>query len=440
MSQAAVEHYLNEFARLQFSSPEWLNSVRQSALAAFRQTGFPTLRHEDWKYTDIRPILKGNFITTDAAANGISQDHIENLSFRKMDCHELVFINGNFSSSLSSIDKLPGDAVLTSIHDAMKNNTAFTQTYLDKYSNAEKNAFAALNTAFITDGACLHAPDNVLIEKPVHLLFLADASSHVAHIRNLIVLGKNAKATVIETYAGTDEKEYFTNTITEVETGAGAALEHYKLQQEGLKGYHVGNLQASQQQDSRLESHSISLGGALVRNNIDSDLHEQGAHIIMNGLYMAAGRQHIDNHTCVNHSKPHTASEEYYRGVLDGQARGVFNGKVIVHKQAQKTDAHQSNANLLLSDKAEVDTKPELEIYADDVKCSHGATVGQLDENMLFYLRSRAIEAETAKSLLTFAFADEVINRIKFTPIRERLETKVVGKLPDKDLISDFIK
>ena len=258
------------------------------------------------------------------------------------------------------------------------------------------------------------------------------------HPRNLVVMAEQSEATLIESYVGLDDADYFTNAVTEISLADNAILKHYKVQQESLNAYHIGSLNAWQGKNSQLESHSVSLGGALVRNDIHSQLDAEGANIVMNGLYMTSGRQHVDNHTRVDHLKPHTYSTENYRGVLNDRSRAVFNGKVVVHKQAQKIDAHQNNANLLLSDDAEIDTKPELEIYADDVKCSHGATVGQLDENMLFYLRSRAIDEETARSLLTYAFADEVISKIEFMPIRNRLEYLVVGQLPDAALIREF--
>ena len=249
----------------------------------------------------------------------------------------------------------------------------------------------------------------------------------------------NTEATLIENYIGLDDANYFTNTVTEVSLADGANLQHYKVQQESLNSTHIGNLNVMQQKDSRLISHSISLGGSLVRNDIHSQLAAEGASVVLNGLYMTKGKQHIDNHTRVDHLKPNTHSEENYRGVMNDNSRAVFNGKVIVHPQAQKIEAHQHNANLLLSDNAEIDTKPELEIYADDVKCSHGATVGQLDQDMLFYLRTRAIDEETAKSLLTFAFVEEVISKITLAPLRERLEHLVVGQLPDANLIREFI-
>ncbi|MGH8120778.1 MAG: Fe-S cluster assembly protein SufD, partial [Gammaproteobacteria bacterium] len=239
-------------------------------------------------------------------------------------------------------------------------------------------------------------------------------------------------------YIGLDEGSYFTNTVTEACVQKGAVLQHYKIQREGQSCYHVGNFDIRQEQDSRVESFSIALGGSLVRNDIRARLDAEGAGIRMNGLYLAGGRQHIDNHTRVDHLQPRTWSHENYRGVLNEHARGVFNGKVIVHKDAQKTDASQNNANLLLSDNAEVDTKPELEIYADDVKCAHGATVGQLDQDMLFYLRSRAIDETTARNLLTYAFVDEVLREVGIAPLRRHLEQMIISRLPQPELIREF--
>jgi len=312
--------------------------------------------------------------------------------------------------------------------------------HIAQYADNNVSPFTALNTAFIHSGSFIFVPDNIVIEAPINIVYLCGmVDKNLATLpRNVLVLGKNAHATVIESYIGLDDTQYFTNAVTEASLGPGAQLTHYKIQQECRKSYHVGNFYIHQDKDSRCESHSISLGGSLVRNDIHAQLNAEGSEIILNGLYLADGKQHVDNHTRVDHLKPHTRSEENYRGVLNDHARGVFNGKVVVHKDAQKADAQQSNANLLLSDNAEVDTKPELEIYADDVKCTHGATVGQLDENMLFYLRSRAIDEETAKSLLSFAFAEEIISRIQFKPIRDRLEHLVVGRLPDADLIREF--
>lgn len=442
MTQAAVEHYLSEHARFQTTSANWLKQQRQSAIDIFGQHGFPTTRHEAWKYTDVRALLKKNFTIAESAVETVDDERLDALRFAGLDCHELVFINGHYSTSLSRNPSASQGTIICSLANAGDETQKLSETWISQYARSDKHGFAALNSAFVTDGAFIHLPDNAEVDRPIHLIFIADNQQplFISHPRNLIVLGNNARATVIESYVGLDEAEYCTNTVTEIVTGEGANLEHYKLQQESQKGFHVGYLHAHCERDSRLESHSISLGGALVRNDIDAILAGPGAHVGLNGLYMAGGKQHIDNHTRVDHCMPHTSSDETYRGVLDGKARAVFNGKVVVHRDAQLTDAQQSNANLLLSDDAEIDTKPELEIYADDVKCSHGATVGQLDENMLFYLRSRGIDAHTARSLLTFAFADEVIKRIKFAPVRERLEYKVVGRLPDAALITEFMQ
>jgi Fe-S cluster assembly protein SufD len=314
--------------------------------------------------------------------------------------------------------------------------------HVSRYAEPDKHGFLALNTALPSDGVLIHVPDGVEVTLPISLLFASAAGAVPAGScpRNLIILGRNAAATVIECYTGSADGEYLTNAVTEASLGDGARLDHHRLQQEGDHAFHVANLTVAQGRDSRLVSHAYSLGAALSRNEVDVRLAAPGAETVLRGLYIAGGRQHMDHHTRIDHAVPCTRSDEHYRGVLDGHGRAVFNGKVIVHKDAQKTDARQSNANLLLSDDAEVDTKPELEIYADDVKCSHGASIGRLDDDMLFYLRSRAIPAATARSLLIFAFADEVLRDVTFAPMRSRLEQRVLGRLPDAALLREFVQ
>jgi len=441
MTSTAVEYYLSAFTQQKgkFIAP-WFSDQRRAALDSFQQNGFPALRQENWKYTDVRSITKRNFILTEKGNGSVPKNQINSIRFNELDCHELIFINGHFSSKNSRIGNLPDGVILESLVIACDIHPDMLQKHLGNNANYTIGAFTALNTAFLHDGAMVYIPDDTVLEKPICIFYLSTETKHsfITHPRNLLILGRNAQATVIESYTGIENADYFTNSVTEAVIRAGAKLEHYKIQQESEQSYHIGNFMAQQEKDSRLESHSVSLGGKLVRNDITSNLAQPGASVTLNGLYMARHRQHVDNHTLINHLEPHTKSEEYYRGVLDDHARGVFNGKVIVHENAQKTDAQQSNANLLLSDNAEADTKPELEIYADDVKCSHGATVGQLDKQMLFYLRSRAIEEDKARSLLTYAFAEDVINRIKFVPIRKRLEDLVIGRLPDAALIREF--
>lgn len=436
-----IQHYLNDFEKLGDDvKSDWFSKQRQSALNLFKASGFPSSRQENWKYTDTRPISKHTFSSTNEASVAISAEEIDAVRFQGLDCYELVFVNGAYSKEHSRIDNLPSNITVENMADALENDSELLAKHLAQYADNNVSPFTALNTAFIQHGSYINVPKNTVVDKPINILYLSknDAHPFASHLRNLIVVGEQAEATLIENYIGLDDANYFTNAVTEVSLSPSAILKHYKIQQESLNAYHIGNLNVMQDKQSRFESNSISLGGALVRNDIHGQLAAEGSEIVMNGLYMTSDKQHVDNHTRVDHLKPNTHSSENYRGVLNGKSRGVFNGKVVVHPQAQKIEAHQNNANLLLSDDAEIDTKPELEIYADDVKCSHGATVGQLDQNMLFYLRSRAIDEETARSLLTYAFADEVLKDINFTPVKNRLEYLIVGQLPDAALIREF--
>lgn len=442
MSDTAVKHYIDELHRLQESLPgDKLSLIREAAMGQFQARGFPTTRQENWKYTDVKPIARSAFgIAEEKPAAGYEKQ-LELARLSGLESHELVFINGRFSVEHSRLQDLPQGVVLEDMSSALNNHSKLVDSIMSNTTlNDQSNPFHILNTAFIHDGVLIHVPDDCSIDKPINLIYLSGYSDNEfsAHPRNLIFLGNGARLTVIENYVGAKDSQYFINTVTDAVLASNAALTHYKLQQESVESYHIGNFNIYQDRDSQVNSHSISLGGSLVRNDIKVQLDAEGAGVLLNGLYMANGKQHIDNHTLINHLQPHTNSEEHYRGVLNDRGRGVFNGKVVVHKDAQKTDAAQSNANLLLSDQAEIDTKPELEIYADDVKCSHGSTVGQLDKDMMFYLRSRAIDETTAKSILTFAFAEEVIKRIEIEQIRHYLEYQVIGRLPDAELIKEF--
>ena len=447
MSEAAVSHYLAEYDRFRdVLAASWPAPRRADALDYLKTHGFPTRRTEQWKYTDVTPITRRNFTLGPAAPAGVDESFVENLRFSGLGCHELVFINGNFSAELSRNASLPQGVVACSLRSAGADGASLPEYC---FTGEEiKHAFTALNTAFLNDGVLVRVPDGTEIPAPIHIICVggrtgeaqASQPSLVSHPRTLVALGRNATASVIETYAGIREAEYFTNSHTSILAQAGARLDYYRIQQESPRAYHVGATRIRQEADSRVDCHALSLGAKLARCDIDVELDAPGAEINLNGLYLGNNRQHIDNHTLVEHKLPHTSSNEHFRGIMNGRSRAVFNGKVIVHEQAQKTEAHQSNANLLLSGDAEVDTKPELEIYADDVKCSHGATVGRLDENMLFYLRSRALDQDTARSLLTYAFADEVIRDIKFPEIRQRLEHSIAGELPDTGLIEEFMQ
>ncbi len=443
MSEAAVSHYLAEYERWRATpAASWPAPRRARGLEFLKTHGFPTRRMEQWKYTDVTPITRRQFTPAQPAPTAIDDTLVDKLRFSRLDCHELVFINGNFSAQLSRTRQLPSGTTAYALQADGGGSAALLARHFGNEDIGQ--AFTALNAAFVNDGLLVHVPDETELSQPIHIIYFSTAGAdagacHMSHPHNLVVLGRHARASIIETYAGATDSEYFTNSHASILAQAGARLDYYKIQQESQRAYHVGATRIRQHADSRVDCHALSLGGKLARWDIDVDLDEPGAEVMLNGLYLGNNSQHVDNHTLIRHKQPHTTSREHYRGIMNGRARGVFNGKVIVHEQAQKTEAHQSNANLLLSGDAEVDTKPELEIYADDVKCSHGATVGQLDENMLFYLRSRAVTEATARSLLTYAFADEIVRDIRFPEIRARLERSIAGELPDTDLIREFM-
>ncbi len=443
MTDAALEirPYEEAFNELtsQRRDGRWLKELRDGSFNAFAKRGFPTTREEDWKYTSLKDLVQQPFRLSETTRQPDAAE-IDGLTFG-LDAHRFVFLNGALSPALSSRPLDTNGVRVASLADTLHGERDGVGELLARYADMEAHRFAALNTAFVSDGAVIRLADDAVLDKPVYLLFASVAGDGpvVCHPRVLIDAGRRSQATIIEHFAAQAPAANFTNAVTEIVTRPGARIEHYKLLQDSAGGFHVGSVHAVQQQDSRFVNHNIALGGRLVRNDIHVRLDGPGASVVLNGLSIADGTQHIDNHTRIEHVKPHTQSEEEYRGVIDGRGRSVFNGKVIVHKDAQKTDAHQSNKNLLLSKTGEVDTKPELEIYADDVKCSHGATVGQLDRDKLFYLLSRGIDQNTARGLLTFAFADDVIARIQIPAIRHSLEALVIGRLPESERIKEFV-
>jgi Fe-S cluster assembly protein SufD len=441
---SSIDHYLSEFAeiegRLPGNSLPWLRASRASALDQFRTGGFPTPRNEDWKYTRVTPIEKRAFRPAAETCVGLLPEDLEAF-FLNLDCHRLVFINGRYAPQLSQRSRLPRGITVTSLTQALNEQPARLEPHLAHYADPSVQGFSALNTAFMEDGACIILDQNTDAERPIHLLFVATAQSEewVAQPRILVVAEDNSQAGIIESYESLGQSVYFNNTLTEVVLGSNARLDHYKVQRESNTAFHVSTLEVRQARNSRFQSHSISLGGALTRNDINVALQAEGAECTLNGLYMVAGRQHVDYHTRVDHTKPHCTSRELYKGVLNGRARGVFNGRVYVHPDAQKTDAQQSNSNLLLSKDAEIDTKPQLEIYADDVKCAHGATVGQLDETMIYYLRSRGIALDAARTLLTYGFVREILDQIPLAGLRASLAGSLLDRLPNAEYIRDLI-
>jgi Fe-S cluster assembly protein SufD len=418
-----LERELGEAKRLP------IHRLRKAALKRFTELGFPTLRHEDWRFTNVAPIAKIPFKLAGAGdARSITLKMLEQAGFYVGGAHRLVFVNGFFAPHLSAVQALPAGIIVASLAEALKTRPNEVEAQLAKYAKFQDHAFASLNTAFLRDGAFISIPRGKVVDEPIYLLFLAtnDGEGSVAHPRNLIIAGESSQAKIVESYAGLEDEVYFTNAVTEVVAGENSVIDHYKLQRESREAFHIATLQVQQSRSSNFSTHYIGLGGALVRNEVRVVLDDEGCTSTINGLYMASGRQHMDNHTVLDHAKPHCASHELYKGILDGRAHGVFNGKIFVHQDAQKTDAKQTNQTLLLSEDAVINTKPQLEIYADDVKCTHGATVGQLDEEGIFYLRTRGIGLEQARSLLTYAFANDIVDRIKIEPLRTQLERELL--------------
>jgi Fe-S cluster assembly protein SufD len=410
--------------------PAWLQGVRKTGFTHFTELGFPTTKHEEWLFTNVDPIAKLPFKPSlEPVSKKISESELHPFILRDTKCDRLVFVDGHLDKELSSLSNT-SEIKLGGLREALEKN-AKLEKYLSKYAKADENAFAALNLAFFSDGGFLWVPKHVVLEEPVHFLFLSTGQEDGRFVqpRNLIILENNSRAKVIESYVSLKDASYVTNVVTEIILEEGADLEHCKLQGESDVAFHVATIHAHQERTSKLLSHSISTGARLARNDLYFRLEGEGIESILNGLYLAADSQLVDHHTVVDHAKPHCGSHEFYNGILDGKGKAVFNGKIFVRKDAQKTDAKQTNRNLLLSDDATVDTKPQLEIFADDVKCTHGATVGQLDEDAIFYLRARGIGPELARQMLVHAFAGDIINRIQIDEVRDRIDQLTAGGL-----------
>ncbi len=436
MSESATftEQLQDRFVETQKSLPgaheSWVRVLRKSAMDQVVSQGMPNTRHEAWKYTDVKKYLDRLLAdSVEMPSLNVSEEMLTAFSFDDLDSLRVVMIDGKVSQALSSLKNIPAGVRIESMADMFAKEPDVIEAYL--HDQHVSGAFAALNNAMMSDGVYLEIPDGVVVEQPLHCLFLsASGDSASYHIKNLIVAGECSQVTVIEHYASIGESTAFINAGTDVELHAGGRLEHYKLQQSGSKEVNIGSIRVHQHRDSYYHSHSVAFGAALSRRDIHVEMNGEGAECALNGLYLVGGRQHVDHHTRIDHVRPNCRSRESYKGVIDGRARAVFNGKVVVHENADQTDSAQSNANLLLSDQAEIDTKPDLEIYADDVKCAHGATVGQLDMKQLFYLRSRGLSEDEARNVLMFAFADEVLTAIKVPQVRKYLERIAFEKLP----------
>jgi Fe-S cluster assembly protein SufD len=417
-------------------------ALRRAAIDRFAEIGFPTTHEEAWRFTNLAPLARTRFTRAapveDPGAR-VARTTFDALAFRA--AARLVFVDGQFAPSLSMLGNLPEGTVVGNLAHLPSASPWSTEalTQLGRHASFEKQPFVALNTAFFSDGAFVALPHGVVVELPLHLVYLSTGGERpvASYPRTLIVAGEHSQATIVETYAGRGTA--MTCAVTEVVAGPEAVIDHYKLQRESRETFHMATFQLFADRAANVTSHSLSLGGGLVRNDVNAVLGGPGIECVLNGLYLADGRQHIDNHMRVEHAQPHCASHELYKGILDGKARSVFNGLIHVNHGAQKTDAKQSNRNLLLSADAIANSNPQLEIFADDVKCTHGSTVGQLDDDAIFYLRSRGIGAAAARSLLTYAFASELVERIKVEAVRRDLEEFLFARLPLGEVVRQAI-
>jgi Fe-S cluster assembly protein SufD len=429
----ATDTYQSTFTSLEGelarqSSPA-VQRLRKAAIARFGEIGFPGPRNEDWKFTNLAPLVRTAFLLPGPDSEEGAERFRSNLLHGDQPGATLGCINADRPFLLKGSHPLPEGVVLTSLTEALQKHPALVERHLGQHADFRSHSFVALNTAFWHDGAFLYVPPGIVVEEPIRLWQMVAAfnenAAYLWYRRVLLVLGRGSQATVVESFGGPGI-QYAVNTVTEVVLEEGAHLDHYKVQEESPLAYHLACTQVELSRDSRFSTHYIGLGGGLARNEVRVRFTGENGEATVNGLYRASGTQHFDNHTVIDHAMPHCASHELYKGILDGKARGVFNGKIFVRQDAQKTDAKQTNQTLLLSDDATINTKPQLEIFADDVKCTHGATVGQLDEEQLFYLRARGIGLEEARAMLTFAFANDIIGRIEIADLRDRLEQELL--------------
>ncbi|MCU1246563.1 MAG: Fe-S cluster assembly protein SufD [Acidobacteria bacterium] len=398
---------------------ETLGRIREQAALRFEQLGWPTPRLEAWKYTNLAPAAKQQW----QRAEGVQYAATGMMSMAGGAVAELVFVNGIYAPEASTISTVEGLRV-TTLGEA---DPELLERHFARYADYQDHALTALNTASAQDGAVIEVTGAV--EGFVHLLFLG-TDGFGSHPRNLIVAGRGAQLSVVESYGGSGR--YFVNAVTEIVAGGGAVVDHTKLSCDSLEAFHIGTVQIHQERASSVVSRNIAIGGAITRNDINGVLAGEGANLVLDGLFVGTATQHLDSHTVIDHARPHCESIELYKGVLDQQARGIFDGRIIVRPDARKTVSRQTNKNLLLSETAIVDSKPTLEIFNDDVKCNHGSTIGQLDEESLFYLRSRGIDAEEARSLLVYAFASEIVERILLEPVREQVRRAMFRQMPDR--------
>jgi Fe-S cluster assembly protein SufD len=424
--------------------PRWLQDLRERGASRFSALGFPTVRDEEWRFTNVAPVSTGEFRPADGAA-AISDRQLAGLLYGDAP-FRLVVVNGRYRPELSRVQGLPATvrvgSLASMINGDLVADSETIQRYLGQLADLNVRAFDALNTARLEDGAFVHIPDGAIVNEPLQVMFVSTGESTgvatFSHPRLLIVVGSQAQARLVETYVGSGGR-YLVNGVTEIFVGENAVLDHYKVQEDSVEAFHIASMHVHASRSASFSSRSFAIGGKLVRNDAVAILDGEGAECTLNGLYLADGDRLVDNHTTIDHAKPHCPSHEVYKGILGGQARAVFNGKIIVRPDAQKTNAKQTNRALLLSDSASINTKPQLEIFADDVKCTHGAAIGQIDEDAIFYLRTRGLTFAEARDMLIHAFAGEILDRVQIEPLKQALEAELYSQLA-KDLAEADVK
>lgn len=438
--QTSIEHYLAEHARVAQRLPggSYAQQTRASELTRFAEAGFPTSREEDWKYTSLQPVEKRRFEISDQP-DQVSMADIQAFIPTDLDAYRIVFVDGHFMASLSALKGLPQGVTICPLSEQLQAND--DEPIKAEAIDQEPGSPAAMNAAFFTDGAYMELANGAVLDRPLHILNIASGSQdeRMTQIRHRYVCQTNSQAALIEHSIGLGDKAYFANQVTEAVMDCNAQLKRVRLQEESGRGYHISNFFAHQDRDSRIFNYSFDFGSRLARIDTNSRLTAQNSEIHLYGVYMPTGRQHIDNHTRVDHATEHSVSREFFRGILNEHGRGVFNGKIIIHRDAQKTDSEQACNVLLLSDKAEIDAKPELEIYADDVTAAHGSTVGRLDEDALFYLKSRGVDDDGARAILTYSFANSLVQKIGIDEIERYIEAALLSKMPGGASYADRI-
>jgi Fe-S cluster assembly protein SufD len=436
---AIADRYLAEFKAFSGngagSAPAWLKEIRENAIARFVELGFPTTKQEEWRFTSVAPIAASPFALAHGPRAPLpTAADVERLSLGVGP--RVVFVDGRYEAQLSTAATLPPGASAGSLAGALgaRSGADVVREHLARHARWQESTFTALNTAFIADGAFVHIAAGVSLDRPIEIVYLSTGQAAatgpaVSHPRTLIVLDAGAHATIVECYAALSAGVYWTNAVTEAVVGRDARLELFRVQQEGAEGIQVATTHSRQERDSYLALHPVTLGAALARHDVSTVLDGAGAELILNGLYLLSGAQHVDHHTVIDHAQPNCASHEFFNGVLAERAHGVFNGRIIVRPGAQRTDSKQTNNNLLLSTEARADSQPQLEIYADDVKCTHGSTVGPIDETQLYYLRSRGLSLEAARGILTYGFGAEILGRMRHADVRAQLDRLVRERL-----------